>query len=397
MALTLARRTTLMPPSAVREILKVAENPAILSFAGGLPARDLFPVDAIAEAHNWVLTHDAALTLQYSTTEGFVPLREWIVARLTSQGIKATVDGTIITSGSQQGIDLAARVLLDPGDVVAVESPTYLSALQVFNGYEARFATIGSDDEGMKVDELETALAAQKIKMIYLVVNFQNPKGTTLSEERRHKLVALAARYNVPVIEDDPYGELRFEGRDLPALQALDEAGVVIRLGSFSKVLAPGLRIGFCTGPREVLRAMTIAKQASDLHTGTIAQRAAGKLLETFDFEGHMSRLRAVYGERAKAMLVALEKHMPAVCKWTHPEGGMFVWFTLPDGMDSQTLLPKALEHKVAFVPGHQFFAGTPPTRYMRLNYSSCTPEQIDEGMRRLGEVVHEAVAAHGA
>jgi 2-aminoadipate transaminase len=392
MSLTLARRTQLMPPSAVREILKVAERPDILSFAGGLPAPELFPVEAIARAHAEVLAKDAAGALQYSTTEGYGPLREWIVRRLASQGLKVEVAQTLITTGSQQGIDLAARVLINPGDFVAVESPSYLAALQAMAGYEAQFVSIPSDDAGMDVDALEEALKTKDVRVIYLVPNFQNPKGTTLVLERRRKLVALAVKHSIAIIEDDPYGELRYRGEAVPSLASMDDAGVVLRLGSFSKTLAPGLRIGFATGPREVIRAMTIAKQAADLHTATLPQRVAAKLLETFDFEGHLATLRKVYGERANAMLGALAATMPPGTRWTNPEGGMFVWLTLPSGLEAQALFAAAIEAHVAFVPGDGFFAGEKRRDCMRLNFSNRPPALIEEGLVRLGRVVHRAL-----
>lgn len=392
MSLILADRMSRMPPSAVREILKVAERPDILSFAGGLPAPELFPSEAIAQAVSDVCRQNAAAALQYSTTEGYTPLREWIVARLRRQGIDASLDNTLITSGSQQGIDLAGRVLLNAGDRIAVEDPSYLAALQAFGAYEAQFVCIPSDDDGMQVDVLERE-AARGLTAIYIVPNFQNPKGTTLSLERRHKLIAIATKHNIAIIEDDPYGELRFRGEALPSLASLDDQGVVIRLGSFSKTLAPGLRIGFATGPRDAIRAMTIAKQAADLHTGSLVQRAAARLLETFDFEGHLAILRTAYGARADAMLLALDKEMPAGASWTRPAGGMFIWLALPKGLAALDLFPAAIEEKVAFVPGNGFFAGAKQPQFMRLNYSNCSEANIGIGMERLGRVVARAIA----
>lgn len=392
MSLILADRMSRMPPSAVREILKVAERPDILSFAGGLPAPELFPAEAIAQAVSDVCRQNAAAALQYSTTEGYTPLREWIVARLRGQGIDATLENTLITSGSQQGIDLAGRVLLNAGDRIAVEDPSYLAALQAFGAYETEFVCIPSDDDGMQVDVLERE-AVRGLKAIYVVPNFQNPKGTTLSLQRRHRLVAIAKKHNIAIIEDDPYGELRFRGEALPSLASLDDTGVVIRLGSFSKTLAPGLRIGFATGPRDAIRAMTIAKQAADLHTGSLVQRAAARLLETFDFEGHLAKLRVAYGSRADAMLVALDKEMPSGASWTRPTGGMFIWLALPKGLAALDLFPAAIEEKVAFVPGNGFFAGEKQPQFMRLNYSNCTEAKIGIGMERLGRVVARAIA----
>jgi 2-aminoadipate transaminase len=389
-AVPLAQRMSRMKASAVREILKVAERPDVLSFAGGLPAPELFPVEAIAQAHAEVLADEGRAALQYSTTEGFGPLREWIVSHLAERGLHAATDQVLITNGSQQGIDLVAKVMLDPGDLVVVENPSYLAALQTFSGFEVSFSVVGSDDHGMRVDELERLLATteRKPKLIYLVPNFQNPKGTTLSLERRHALVRFAQRHRILILEDNPYGELRFRGEHLPSLASLDTEGVVINLGSFSKTLAPGLRIGWAVGPRELIRHLTVIKQASDLHTATLAQRATARLLTRLDFNAHLEQLRAVYGERCQTMLSSLEKHMPVGTRWTHPEGGMFIWVELPRGLSADTLFPLALDKRVAFVPGSPFFASEPRSEFMRLNYSNRPPELIEEGMRRLGAVI---------
>jgi 2-aminoadipate transaminase len=383
-----ARRMSRVKASAIREILKVAERPEVLSFAGGLPAPELFPLEAIAQAHAEAFAEEGRAALQYSTTEGYGPLREWISAHMGERGLRATADQVLVTCGSQQGIDLVARVLLDPGDVVVVENPSYLAALQTFSGLEATFAVVGSDDQGMRVEELERLVTERRPKLLYIVPNFQNPKGTTLSLERRHALVRLAQRHRLPILEDNPYGELRFRGEALPSLASLDEEGVVIHLGTFSKTLAPGLRIGWVVGPRELVRAVTLAKQAADLHTATLAQRATARLLARFDYEAHLGRLRATYGERCEAMLGALERHMPEGTRWTRPEGGMFVWVELPGGLSGDALLPRALEERVAFVPGSPFFAAWPRSEFIRLNYSNRPPELIEEGMRRLGAVL---------
>jgi 2-aminoadipate transaminase len=378
--------------SAVREILKVAERPDILSFAGGLPAPELFPLEAIAEAHAEVLATEGRAALQYSTTEGFGPLREWICGHLQKRGRVANADQVLITNGSQQGIDLVAKVLLDPGDLVVVENPSYLAALQTFGAFEAKFATVGSDDQGMRTDDLERLLATHKPKLVYVVANFQNPKGTTLSLERRRELVRLAQRHRFLILEDDPYGELRFTGDHLPSLAAFDDEGVVVSLGTFSKTLAPGLRLGWVVGPRDFVRSLTIAKQSTDLHTATLAQRAVAKLLTRFDYNAHLESLRPVYGARANAMLDALKLHMPAGTRWTTPEGGMFLWVELPAGLSGDALLPRAIEQKVAFVPGSPFFANNPRPEFLRLNYSNRPPDLITEGMRRLGAVIAAAL-----
>ncbi|HVY46079.1 MAG TPA: PLP-dependent aminotransferase family protein [Minicystis sp.] len=390
----LARRMSRMPPSAVREILKVAEQPDVLSFAGGLPAPEFFPVDEISAAHAEVLASEGKAALQYSTTEGFGPLREWIRARLARRGVRAATDQILITNGSQQGIDLIGRVLLDPGDVVAVESPSYLAALQSFAGCEASFVSIASDDGGMQVDAFERAVAERSVKLVYLVPEFQNPKGTTLARERRARLLRVAQAHRIVVLEDDPYSELRVRGEAPPPLAALDDAGLVVQLGTFSKTLAPGMRLAWLTGPREIVRAATSAKQAADLHTATLAQRAAARLLAHFDYDGHLARIRRAYGERCAAMLDALARHMPPGTRWTRPDGGLFVWVELPFGLSADEIFADALREKVAFVPGSGFFADAPRREFMRLNYSNRPPELIEEGMARLGRVVRQRLAS---
>lgn len=400
---SLSRRMALMPPSAVREILKVAEQPDVLSFAGGLPAPELFPIAAIAQAHAEVLARDGRAALQYSTTEGYGPLREWVVARMALRGIKVTTDQVLITNGSQQGLDLTARVLLDPGDAVAVENPSYLAALQAFSGCEATFLPVASDDEGLDTDALERALLTRVPKLIYVVPEFSNPKGTTLSLARRAHLLRLAAERRIPVLEDNPYGELRFRGVSPPPLAALDreargaavdgEEGLVIHLGTFSKTLTPGLRLGWLVGPRELVRAATIVKQASDLHTASLAQRAVVALLQRFDYDAHLLELRAAYGARCLTMLDALARHMPAGARWTRPEGGLFIWAELPGGVSADELFHDALREKVAFVPGSAFYAAAPQHQMLRLNYSNRPPELIEEGITRLGRALQRRLA----
>lgn len=391
MTLALARRTRGITASAVREILKVAERPDVLSFAGGLPAPELFPIEAIARAHATVFAREGAPALQYSTTEGFGPLREWIAADFHRRGVEASAGTVMMTSGSQQGIDLVARVLLDPGSVVVVENPSYLAALQVFAGAEARIVPVATDDQGIDVAALAKVLAREPVRLVYLVPNFQNPRGTTLSAARRHALMSLVQAHQVPVLEDDPYGALRFRGESLPPLAALDESGLVISLGTFSKTLAPGLRLGWLHAAPALLKHLVVAKQASDLHCGSLTQRAVAELLATFDFEAHLATLRSVYGERCDAMLAAIEASFPRGTRFTRPEGGLFVWAELPGDVDTEVLLRHAVDEKVAFVPGAPFFASAPRRNTLRLNFSNRTPELIREGMGRLGRVIENA------
>ncbi|MCI0569757.1 MAG: PLP-dependent aminotransferase family protein [Myxococcaceae bacterium] len=389
LSLPLASRMSRMTTSAVREILKVAERPDVLSFAGGLPAPELFPVEAVARAHAEVLATDGAAALQYSVTEGYGPLREWISRLMERRGLRAPAGSILVTNGSQQGLDLVGKVLLNPGDVVAVENPSYLAALQVLGGYEVQLEPLASDDEGLDVEELEALLkSGRRPKLVYVVPNFGNPKGTRLSLTRRRRLVELAQAYRVPILEDDPYGELLFSGEPLPPLAALDELGVVITLSTFSKTLAPGLRVGWMVAPPSLLKGLTIAKQAADLHTGTLVQRATARLLEDFDYAGHVERIRSAYGERCHTMHEALREFMPEGTRWTRPDGGMFLWVELPEGFSARALFKEALAERVAFVPGDAFFVREPQDRFLRLNFSNRTPAFIREGMERLGRVV---------
>lgn len=395
----LARRMSRVQASTIREILKVTERPEVLSFAGGLPAPEAFPAEALAQAHADVLSRDADAALQYGPTEGFSPLRAWIAARMTRRGLPARAEQVIVTTGSQQGIDLVGKALLDPGDLVVVDSPSYLAALQCFSMYEARFASIASDDEGICVDELEAVLRRERVKLIYLVPTFQNPRGTTLSLARRARIAELAREHQVTVLEDDPYGELRYRGAAVPPIAGIDPRAPVIYLGTFSKTLAPGLRLGYAVGDEQILRALTIAKQAADLHSSSLSQRAVAQMLQTFDYDAHLRGLQKLYGERLAAMMASLERSLPPGTTWTEPDGGLFIWVKLPRGLDAQDLFAEALRERVAFVPGAPFFAGEPDRSTLRLNFSNRPPELIAEGMARLGAVVsrHRSEAKAGA
>jgi 2-aminoadipate transaminase len=386
-SLTLARRARRVAPSAVREILKVAERPDVLSFAGGLPAPELFPVEAIAHAHATVLAREGQAALQYSTTEGYAPLREWVAADFRRRGVAASADTVLITAGSQQGLDLAARVLLEPGAVVVVENPSYLAALQVFTASEARVVAVKSDDDGLDVADLARVLAQQPVRLIYVVPNFHNPKGTSLSAERRRALVALAQAHRVPILEDDPYGELRFRGEALPPLAALDDAGLVISLGTFSKTLAPGLRLGWVHAPPGLRQHLVVAKQACDLHSSSLAQRAVAALLDGFDYPAHLKLLRETYAGRCEVMRDAAHRCFPPGTRTTRPEGGLFLWVELPLGLDTEALLPFALDEKVAYVPGAPFFSSRPPRNTLRLSFSNRPGGLIRDGIERLGRV----------
>lgn len=387
-----ANRMLMAETSAVREILKVTEMPDIISFAGGLPAPELFPVEEVAQSFYKVISEDGAAALQYSTTEGFPPLREYIAAKMRRKGMHVDANNILITSGSQQGLDLAAKALINVGDKVIVERPTYLAAIQSFSLFEAQFITVASDDQGMDIEDLERQLSVHNdVKFIYLVANFQNPSGTTLSLERRKRLIELATEYGVRILEDDPYGELRYRGEHLPTLKSLDTENLVVYLSTFSKTMTPGLRLGWMVADAQLYAKLVIAKQATDLHTNTTAQRAAHYYLTHYSPDAHVEKIRQVYGERCQNMLDALAKHFPSSVRWTKPEGGMFLWVELPQRLDATKLLAEALKEKVAFVPGSPFFASEKLTNFMRLNFSNQKPERIEEGIARLARVIKNA------
>jgi 2-aminoadipate transaminase len=398
-----ASRTKGITSSAIRDLLKVTQRPGMISFGGGLPAPDLFPVQRFEEACHKVLSQSSASALQYGQTEGYSPLRQFVADNIARHGIKTKPDNVLITSGSQQALDLLGKLLIDTGDRVLVEAPTYLGALQAFRVFAADFVSVPIDDRGLRTELLEKPLRSDP-KFMYVLPNFQNPAGTTLSEDRRVELVALAERYGVPIIEDDPYGELRYEGDHLTPLLALDRkslprdssytSGNVIYLSTFSKTLAPGLRLGWIVAPPEVIGKLAQLKQGADLHTSTFNQFVAYEVARDGFLEEHVEQIRKVYRERRDVMLDALQQYFPPGVTWTHPQGGLFLWVTLPAGLDIQAILKSALEQNVAFVPGDSFFADNKAGRgrsrpsHMRLNFSNAAPDQIREGIRRLSAAV---------
>ena len=389
-----ARRAT---SSAIRELLKVTEQPGVISLAGGLPAPEVFPIDQTADTIAGVLRTHGAEALQYSATEGYRPLRELLASRAREDGAPASVDNVLITTGSQQALDLAGRLFVDPGDTIVTESPTYLGALQAWTGCRPSYAEAATDDEGIDVARLEPLLR-RRPKFIYSMPNFQNPSGRTLTVERRRALVELAARYDVLLVEDDPYRQLRYDGEHLPRLIELEGArlgqragpydGNVIYLSTFSKILAPGLRVAWVIAPAPVIRKMVQIKQGLDLHTATLNQMVAYELLRDGVLDWQEATIRAVYRERRDAMLSALAHYMPAGVRWNRPVGGMFLWCSLPDGVDAGELLAKAIEDKVAFVPGETFHPSGAGKNTMRLNFSNSSPELIEEGVKRLGRLL---------
>ena len=392
-----AQRTHGMRSSAVRELLKLTEQPDIISFGGGLPAPEVFPVEKFRESCDRILRDEGKKALQYSTTEGYRPLRELIARHAVRLGINIHPDNVLLTSGSQQALDLIGTVFINAGDHLLVERPTYLGALQAWRTYQAEYACVSMDDDGMLTDEVESQLRTGP-KFIYALPNFQNPSGVTLSIGRRRRLIALADHYGVPILEDDPYGQLRYEGEHLPSLVMLDDeragangapyAGNVIYLSTFSKTLAPGIRLGWIIAPVEVIQRLVQAKQGADLHSSTFAQMVAYDVAKGGFLDQHVKTIRRIYSERRDAMLGALDTHFPDGVTWTRPKGGLFLWLRFPEDMDGADVLKAAVAQKVAFVPGQPFFPDGSGANTARLNFSYCTPDIIEEGIRRLGVVL---------
>jgi 2-aminoadipate transaminase len=396
-----AHRTQKMGSSVIRELLKLTEQPDIISFAGGLPAPEVFPVKEFREACNHVLDNFGPQALQYSTTEGYLPLRELIAWRTARYSVQVDAENIMITSGSQQALDFIGRLFINRGDYVVVESPTYLGALQAWNAYGAQYIPVRADEHGMIVDELEAALRVGP-KFIYVLPNFQNPGGSTLSLERRRKLVETADKYGVPIVEDDPYGQLRYEGEHLPSVVYLDSqyrgpngghySGNVIYLSTFSKLLAPGLRLAWVIAPPEVIRKLVMTKQAADLHTSSFNQYVAYDVAKDGFLDEHVKVIRAVYKERRDVMIEMMEEMFPAGVTWRKPQGGMFLWSILPEDMDAAEVLKRAIDKKVAFVPGTSFHPRGGGDNTMRLNFSYSSPDLIREGVTRLGTTLKEFI-----
>lgn len=393
--LQFAARMQYLRASDIREILKVTQLPEVISFAGGLPATELLPAGEMAELAREVLLSDGARALQYAPTEGLAVLRELIARRLRDRfGLQRSADDVLVVSGSQQALDLTGKIFLDEGDAVLCESPTYLGAINALRSYQPRFVEVPTDDDGMLPAELERLLGLEeRAKLIYVVPDFQNPSGRRWSVERRRALVEIAARFSVPVVEDAPYAELCYEGEPLPTVASLDSSGLVIFFGTFSKILSPGLRLGWVAAEPEILRRYVLVKQGVDLHTSSLTQLLAARFMLDCDLEGHIERLRRVYRGRRDAMLAALAVHLPPGVRVTRPAGGLFLWLELPEGIDARKLLEGCLEAQVAFVPGGAFFANGGHENTVRLNFSAMPEERIAEGVRRLARVLEEILA----
>lgn len=373
--------------SIIREILKLSSQPGVISFAGGLPAPEMFPVEDIKEASIRALDTYKDAALQYSLSMGVPEFRQAIADYACKRIPKIAAENIIVTSGSQQGLDLIGRAFIDPGDYVVCEAPTYVGALQAFNFYQARYATVGMDEEGMIVDEVEDAIAKYNPKFIYCVPNFQNPSGITMSLARREQLVAVANEYNIPIIDDNPYGDLRFAGDPVPSLCALG-GDMVISLSTFSKIVSPGLRIAWIVARPDMMPVFEKVKQCGDLHTSTFGQVILLEYLRTGKLDGHIEKIRQTYGARRDLMIKSIEEYFPPEVEFTRPEGGLFLWLTLPGDMSAKALLPEAIAKKVAYVYGSPFFPNGGGENTMRLNFSNANEEQIVEGIKRLGTVI---------
>jgi len=397
-----ARRTRGMKSSAMRDLMAITERPEVISLAGGQPDTSTFPPELYAELQARIARGQVARALQYGPTEGMAAVREAIVTVMAAEGMATDPDDILVTAGGQQVIDLVCKTLIDPGDVIVAEAPTYPGAVPTFSAYEADVVQIAMDADGMRVDELEQTLdrldrEGRTPKFVYTIPSFQNPGGVTLSLERRRRLVALAHARELLVLEDNPYGLLRYEGAPLPTLRSLDGGGeFVIYLGTFSKILSAGVRLGWTVAPRPVLEKLALGKQGTDLCSSTLGQVWVAEYFRAGDWEGYLGVLRDLYARRRDVMLAALEEHFPPEATWTRPQGGLFLWATLPDYLDTTDLLARALREDVAFVPGRAAYLDGRGGSSMRLNFSGVGDDDIREGVRRIGRVISEQVALYG-
>ncbi|HZX25596.1 MAG TPA: PLP-dependent aminotransferase family protein [Telluria sp.] len=384
-----SERAQQLQSSFIREILKITQRPEIISFAGGLPSPATFPVERMKESFDRVLTTNGKVALQYGPTDGFPALREWIANSLSTNGAKIVPEQILMTSGSQQALDLLGKVLLDEGSRALVETPSYLGALQAFSVYRPEFKSVDTDDHGLVPSSI--APVAEGARLLYALPNFQNPTGRTLSVERRQELVETCARLGLPLIEDDPYGALSYKGQPMPKMVAMNPDGVIY-MGSFSKVLTPGIRLGYVCAPLPLVRRLELAKQAADLHTAQLTQMVVYDVIKDGFLDQHIPTIRELYGNQCQVMLDAMAEHFPAGVHWTRPEGGMFIWVTLPKHVDAMKLLDQAIAAKVAFVPGAPFYANEPETNTLRLSFVTVPPERIREGIAILGKLIAAAV-----
>lgn len=388
-----SNKVTGLQASAIREILKFTAFPDVISFAAGNPAPEAFPVKAVEEITQKILSENPIAALQYSITEGYTPLRETMKKRLASQNsFNPDIDDVIITSGGQQGNELSCKVFLNEGDTLICEFPSFIGSINSFKSYNVNLVGVEMDDEGIDPAKLEETLkTSPNTKLIYLIPNFQNPTGKCMSWERRKAVYALAQKYNAIILEDNPYGEIRFEGENIPSIKSLDTDGRVIYCGSFSKVLAPGIRVGFVSAPKPIIQKIVVCKQVADVHTNILAQMIADEFVNNYDFEAHLENIRGIYRQKCGLMLSEIDKNFSSKITVTRPQGGLFIWATLPDGCDMMGFCKKAVEAKVAVVPGNAFTVReTDPINSFRLNFSTPTDEQLVKGCEILGKMSKE-------
>ena len=391
----LAKRMGLMESSVVKNILKATQDPETISFAGGLPAPELFPVDAIAKISQEICTIEGKNVLQYSPSEGRRSLRAAIAQRTNKKyGTKLEAKNILITTGSQQNLDFAGKVFIEPGDIVLTESPTYLAAIMAFKSYEAVFKEVPTDNEGILPAELDKILAAnKKVKLIYVIPDFQNPTGICWSLERRKDFMAVINKYNLPVLEDNPYGELRYEGTTLPSLQSLDTKDLVMAMGSFSKTFCPGLRLGWLAANEDILQEFIKIKQTSDVHTSAFDQAIVDRYMKEYSLDDHIKEINALYKKRLNVIISAMEEYFTDGTTWTHPQGGLFLWLTFPNGISSQKVFDKCIEKKVAGVLGECFYPNGNNDHHMRINFSNMPEDRIIEGIKRMAQALQEVKA----
>jgi len=374
-----------MQASFIREILKVTQQPEITSFAGGLPSPATFPVEIMQAAFDKVLSTNGKVALQYGPTDGYMPLRQWIADSLSQNGAKIAPEQVLMVSGSQQALDLIGKVLIDEGSKVLVETPSYLGALQAFSVYRPEFHSVATDEHGLVPSSLDAI--AEGARLLYALPNFQNPTGRSLSVARRQELVETCARLNLPLIEDDPYGALSYTGQPSPKMVAMNPEGVIY-MGSFSKVLTPGIRLGYVVAPLPMVRRLELAKQAADLHTAQLTQMVVHEVVKDGFLDKHIPTIRELYGNQCKAMLDAMDQHFPKEATWTKPDGGMFIWVELPKHINAMELLDEAIKNKIAFVPGAPFYANEPATNTLRLSFVTVPPDRIRAGIEVLGKLI---------
>ncbi|PKX75966.1 aminotransferase-like domain-containing protein [Lactiplantibacillus plantarum] len=378
----------------VGNILKVAGSPDIISFAGGLPAPELFPLAELKRVTDEVYDKSGRQALQYSTAIGYPQLREQIVKRMAHQGVKTTIDNIMISTGSQQSIDLTAKMFVNPGDTVIVEKPTYLCALDVFCSYGAHIVGVDMDENGMKIDQLEKAVAENpNTKFIYTIPNFQNPTGRTMSADRRERMIEIADNYDIMIVEDDPYGAIRFSGNDIEPIKFYDDHERVVYLSTFSKILAPGLRLGWIVAEKSLIKKFTLMKQSADVHSDNLTQHIVAKFMSEYDIDDHIDKIKQVYRKRERVMMNAIEAFFPKNVHYSHPEGGLFIWVEVPGDVDTKVLFDTCIKHNVAFVPGEPFYPDTVTPGTFRLNYSNMSEDHIKTGIKRLGDAIKETIS----